>query len=97
MPSDAAAAADFVAKFPKVDMRVNVPKLGQMRSIDALYASLQHALRRCTSRMTGASRAASTSTRSSASSRRAPDISVVCIGYRVYDPRFAQGARRERA
>lgn len=38
---DAGAAARFGSKFPQAEMHVNAPKLGQMRSIDALYASVQ--------------------------------------------------------
>lgn len=33
-------ALAFAARFPKVDMRVNEPKLGQMRSIDAAYRTV---------------------------------------------------------
>ena len=38
---DADAAANFAAKVAKVDMRVNDPRRGQMRSIDGLYAAVQ--------------------------------------------------------
>ncbi len=36
-----AAAAQFMRDFPVADVRVNLPKRGQMRSIDAHYATLQ--------------------------------------------------------
>ena len=37
---DSASAAAFARAFPVADVRVNLPKLGQMRSIDAHYANL---------------------------------------------------------
>lgn len=38
--ADHAGARAFAAKHPKVDLRINDPKLGQMRSIDRLYESV---------------------------------------------------------
>jgi hypothetical protein len=89
---DVGTAAAFAAKVPQVDMRVNTPKLGQMRSIDALYASVQTPyvvhleddwkfaggldLDRVVRFL-----------------EARPDISVVCIGYR-FDARFARSARK---
>ena len=40
-----AAAAQFMRDFPVAEVRVNLPKLGQMRSIDAHYATLDCAVR----------------------------------------------------
>src|SRR6516164_6005813 len=38
---DREAAARFAAKAPRVGIRVNDPRCGQMRSIDGLYASVK--------------------------------------------------------
>ena len=67
-----AAAAQFMRDFPVADVRVNLPKLGQMRSIDAHYAVARARRTCCTWKTTGASRAASISIASPSSSRRAP-------------------------
>ena len=56
-----AAAAQFMRDFPVAEVHVNLPKLGQMRSIDAHYATLDAPYVFCTWRTTGVSRAASTS------------------------------------
>src|ERR671937_720551 len=37
---NAKAAGDVAIEFPQVDMRINDPQCGQMRSIDGLYASV---------------------------------------------------------
>ncbi len=86
-------AAAFARAFPVAEMHVNKPKLGQMRSIDALYARLTTPyvlhleddwafsasvdLDRIIDFMEGR-----------------PDISVVCIGYRL-DRRFLHHAKPE--
>jgi hypothetical protein len=38
---DASAALAFAARHPIVDMRVNTPRLGQMKSIDKLYSEIK--------------------------------------------------------
>jgi hypothetical protein len=89
---NAAGADDFARRFPVADMRVNASKLGQMRSIDALYATLATPyvlhleddwrfdagvdLGRVMSFM-----------------EARPDISVVCVGYR-FDRRYRRTARK---
>lgn len=86
-------AAAFAAKFPAVEIRVNEPKLGQMRSIDKLYATL------CTPYVLhleddwGFTRGLDLDSVIGFLEAR-PDISVVCIANRVYDPRYARSARR---
>jgi hypothetical protein len=90
---DAAAAAKFVAKTPQVvEMRVNALRLGQMRSIDRLYASVATPYVvhleddwRFTAGIELDNVVGFLEGR--------PDISVVCIGYR-FDARFARSARR---
>lgn len=85
-------AAAFAQKYPVTEMRVNASKLGQLHSIDQLYATLNtpyvlhleddwHFNRSldldCVIQFLKAR----------------PDISVVCVAHRVYHPRFAKGAR----
>lgn len=89
---DTAAAAAFAAKVPQVEIRVNNPRLGQMRSIDALYASVQtpYVLHleddwKFTGGVDLDKVVRFLETR--------PDISVVCIGYR-FDKRFRHSARK---
>ena len=89
---NADVAAAFAARFPAVDMRVNAPKLGQLRSIDALYTTLAtpYVLHLeddwgFTSSVDLDSVVSFLETRS--------DISVVCIAHRIYDPRYARSAR----
>jgi hypothetical protein len=84
-------AVEFAAKFAPADIRVNLEKLGQMRSIDALYATLStpYVLHLEDDwKFTGSVDLSSVidfmETR--------PDVSVVCIGYR-FDKRFAASAR----
>lgn len=89
-PKDAAA---FAGRFPAVEMRVNDPQLGQMGSIDKLYATLQtpYVLHleddwcfTCSldlERVIGFMQSR-------------PDVSVVCIAHRIFDPRYATSAHK---
>jgi hypothetical protein len=89
---DAGAAAVFAAKVPKVDMRVNDPRRGQMRSIDGLFASVQtpHVVHLEDDwKFTGGVDLDKVVRFLEAR----PDVSVVCIGYR-FDKRFAASARK---
>ena len=88
---DADAAANFAAKVAKVDMRVNDPRRGQMRSIDGLYASVQTPYvvhLEDDWKFTGGVDLDKVVRFLEAR----PDVSVVCIGYR-FDKRFAASAR----
>jgi Glycosyl transferase family 2 len=80
-------AARFAKDFPLADIRVNAEKLGQMRSIDALYATVRtpYVLHleddwRFTSGVDLGGVIDFMETR--------PDVSTVCVGYR-FDKRFA--------
>jgi hypothetical protein len=86
-------AALFAKSFPKVEMRVNQPKLGQMRSIDALYATISTPYVVHLEDDWGFACSLDLDSVTSFLEVR-PDISVVCIAHRVYDPRFAKGARK---
>jgi len=86
-------AAQFAKVFPLVEMRVNAPKLGQMRSIDALYATISTPYVVHLEDDWGFTRSLDLNKVVSFLEAR-PDITVVCIAHRVYDPRFAKGARR---
>lgn len=86
------AAARFAAKAPLVDIRVNDPRCGQMRSIDGLYASVKTPYvvhLEDDWRFKGGIDLDKVVRFLEAR----PDISVVCIGYR-FDARFARSARR---
>jgi Glycosyl transferase family 2 len=88
----ATEAQAFATKIPQVEMRVNTPRCGQMRSIDSLYASVPTPyilhleddwkfsggldLNKVVRFLDARS-----------------DISVVCIGYR-FDTRFKRSAQR---
>ncbi len=80
--------------FPVADVRVNLPKLGQMRSIDAHYAALSTPYVLHLEDDWGFTRSLDLDRVTDVLEAR-PDISVVCIAHRVYDPRFQKGARRE--
>jgi glycosyl transferase family 2 len=89
---DVGAAARFGSKIPQTEMRVNAPKLGQMRSIDALYASVQTPYvvhLEDDWRFLGGVDLDKVVRFLEAR----PDISVVCIGYR-FDERFRHHARK---
>jgi hypothetical protein len=89
---DAGAAANFAAKVPKVDMRVNDPRRGQMPSVDGLYASVQTPYvvhLEDDWKFTGGVDLDKVVRFIEAR----PDVSVVCIGYR-FDKRFAASARK---
>lgn len=88
---DAGAAARFGSKFPQAEMRVNAPKLGQMRSIDALYASVQTPYVAHLEDDWKFSGGVDLDKVVRFLEAR-PDVSVVCIGYR-FDKRFAASAR----
>jgi hypothetical protein len=92
-PEDAVA---FAQAFPCVEMRVNTPKLGQMRSIDALYATIATPYVVHLEDDWGFRRSIDLNSVISFLEAR-PDIAVVCIAHRVYDPRFARSARRTHA
>ena len=90
---DSASAAAFARAFPVADVRVNLPKLGQMRSIDAHYANLSAPYVVHLEDDWGFTRSLDLD-RVTAFLEARPDISVVCIAHRIYDPRFEKGARR---
>lgn len=87
-------AAAFSKAFPAVDMRVNQPKLGQLRSIDKLYATLTTPYIVHLEDDWGFTRSIDLDRVVDFLEAR-PDISVVCIAHRIYDPRFAKHAHAE--
>jgi hypothetical protein len=91
---DRIGAAKFALDFPLADVRVNLPKLGQMRSIDAHYATLGAPYVVHLEDDWGFTRSLDLDRVTDFLEAR-PDISVVCIAHRIYDPRFEKGARRE--
>ncbi len=91
---DNQGAADFARAFPVADVRLNLPKLGQMRSIDAHYATLSAPYVLHLEDDWGFTRSLDLD-RVTALLEARPDISVVCIAHRVYDQKFEKGARRE--
>jgi hypothetical protein len=86
-------AAGFAARNPLSDVRVNTPKLGQMRSIDKLYASLDTPYVLHLEDDWGFTRGLDLEAVTDFLTVR-PDISVVCIAHREYNARFAPFARR---
>jgi hypothetical protein len=86
-------AAAFEARFPAAEVRVNTPKLGQLRSIDALYATLETPYVLHLEDDWRFSQAIDLD-RVIAFLDAHPDVSVVCIANRIFDPRFEKGARR---
>jgi hypothetical protein len=91
---DSVAAADFARAFPVANVRVNLPKLGQMRSIDAHYATLSAPYVLHLEDDWGFTRSLDLDRVTDLLEAR-PEISVVCIAHRIYDPRFQKGARPE--
>ena len=91
----AAEAGAFAGRNPAVDMRVNVPRLGQLRSIDALYATLKTPYVLHLEDDWGFKTSVDLDKVIGFLEAR-PDISVVCIAHRVYDPRYAKSARAVR-
>jgi hypothetical protein len=91
---DSASAAAFAHASPVADVRLNLPKLGQMRSIDAHYANLSAPYVVHLEDDWGFTRSLDLDRVTDFLEAR-PDISVVCIAHRIYDPRFEKGARRE--
>ena len=89
-PKDAVA---FAEKFPAVEMRINDPQLGQMGSIDKLYASIQtpYVLHLeddwCFTRSLDLERVIGFM-------QSRPDVSVVCIAHRIFDLRYAKSAHK---
>jgi hypothetical protein len=77
-------------------MRVNVPRLGQMRSIDALYATIATPYVVHLEDDWGFTRGIELNSVIAFLEAR-PDIAVVCIANRIYDPRFAKNTRKTRA
>ncbi len=92
---DVAGAASFVKKFPMTEVRVNEPKLGQLRSIDKLYGTLHTPYALHLEDDWGFSRTLDLDSVVGFLEAR-PDISVVCIAHRVYNPRYAKGAHEMR-
>jgi hypothetical protein len=88
-------AAAFAAKFPAVEMRVNRPKLGQLRSIDALYATLATPYVLHLEDDWGFTRSLDLN-RVVGFLEARPDVSVVCIAHRIYDPRYGKSAHKTR-
>jgi hypothetical protein len=89
-----AEAAEFARGFPVVEMHVNQPKLGQFRSIDALYQRISTPFVLHMEDDWEFSGGVDLD-RVIAFLEARPDISVVCIGYRL-DPRFTHKARKEK-
>jgi len=87
------AATAFASGLPQIDMRVNDPPCGQMRSIDGLYASVNTPYVVHLEDDWAFSGDADLDKVMRLLEAR-PDISVVCIGYR-FDKRFADHARKE--
>jgi hypothetical protein len=85
-------AAAFAALFAQVQMRVNAPKLGQMRSIDRLYETLATPYAVHLEDDWGFTRTIDLDSVVRFLEARS-DISVVCIAHRVYHPRFSGGAK----
>ena len=85
-------AAAFAAKFPAIEMRVNVPKLGQLRSIDSLYATLTTPYVVHLEDDWGFTRSLDLESVIRFLEAR-PDISVVCIAHRI-DRRYQKRAQR---
>lgn len=93
--SENSAAADaFARKFPVADVRVNLPKLGQMRSIDAHYAGIDTPYVVHLEDDWGFTRGLDLERVTQFLEAR-PDIAVVCIAHRIYDPRFHKSAKKE--
>lgn len=90
---DAAGAASFAKKFSVAEVRVNEPKLGQLRSIDKTYATLETPYVLHLEDDWGFNRTLDLDSVINFLEER-PDISVVCIAHRVYNPRYAKGAQR---
>ena len=86
-------AAAFAEKFPQVKMRINESKLGQMRSIDEVYATLKtpYVLHLeddwCFTRSLDVERVI-------AFLESRPDVSVVCIANRTFEPRYDKSAHK---
>ncbi len=83
----------FADAFPLVEMRVNAPKLGQLRSIDAAYETLTTPYVLHLEDDWGFTRSLDPN-RVIAFLESRPDISVVCIAHRLYDPRYAGSAQK---
>jgi len=91
---NSAAAQAFAQSQPLVEMRANLPKLGQMRSIDAHYAGIETPYVVHLEDDWGFTRSIDLDSVTQFMEAR-PDISVVCVAHRVYDPRFDKGAKKE--
>jgi len=84
-------AAAFAQDFPLIEMRPNVPKLGQLRSIDKLYETLPTPYVVHLEDDWGFTRGLDLDSVLQFLEAR-PDISVVCFAHRVYDPRYEKNA-----
>lgn len=91
---NSAAAADFARAFPVADVRVNLPKLGQMGAIDAHYATLDTPYVLHLEDDWGFTRGIDIEKVTKFLEARS-DIAVVCIAHRIYDPRFQKSAKKE--
>jgi hypothetical protein len=92
---NAEEAATFADKLPAVEMRVNAPKLGQLRSIDAVYSTLDTPYVLHLEDDWGFTSSVDLD-RVIGFLESRPDISVVCVAHRVYDARFAKSAHEVR-
>jgi len=81
-------AATFAKKFPSVDMRINTPRLGQMGSIDRLYATLTTPWVLHLEDDWRFSRSLDLDRVIDFLTVRT-DVSVVCIAHGVYNPKYS--------
>lgn len=87
------AAAAFARRFPLAEVRVNTPRLGQLRSIDKLYATLSAPYVVHLEDDWDFTRSIDLESVVRFLEAR-PDISVACIAHRIYDPRYGKGAHK---
>lgn len=84
-------AAAFASRVQSAEMRVNIPQLGQMQSIDRLYGSLTTPY---VLHLEDDWRFTQTLDLDAVTDflDARPDISVVCIAHRVYNPKYSHRA-----
>lgn len=90
--ADHAGARAFAARHPKVDLRINDPKLGQMRSIDRLYGEVSTPYVIHLEDDWEFTRAIDLSRIVAMLEARA-DITVALLAHREYAPRYEERAR----
>ncbi|MBN9062252.1 MAG: hypothetical protein BGP06_07515 [Rhizobiales bacterium 65-9] len=90
--ADHAGARAFAARHPKVDMRINEPKLGQMRSIDRLYETVATPFVIHLEDDWEFTRSVELE-RIVAMLRARPDVTVALLAHRDYAPHLENGAR----